>query len=59
MSVRFSFALTTSEAAAATFEPSDGTEEESDGLVLSTRRLATAEEVVELPALSVTTTRRS
>ncbi len=39
--------------------PSDGALSEPVGLVLSTRRLATVAEVVWLPALSVTVTRRS
>jgi hypothetical protein len=57
--VRSSFAVTTSEPADATFEPSVGAEEESVGAVLSTRRSSTEAEVVMLPALSVTRTRRS
>ena len=39
--------------------PSAGTEEETLGFVLSTRRFARTGEVVELPALSMTMTRRS
>ena len=58
-SARSSFAVTESELAAATFEPSEGREEESVGAVLSTRRSPTDAEVVTLPALSVTRTRRS
>ena len=43
----------------ATVVPSDGAEDETLGFVLSTRRLARPGEVVELPALSTTITRRS
>ena len=59
MPVRFSLATTWSVPAEAIVEPSTGPEEVRLGFVLSTRRLVTAAEVVELPALSVTMTRRS
>ena len=51
--------VTASETAAATFDPSEGTDAARVGAVLSTRRSTTAAEVVTLPALSVTRTRRS
>jgi hypothetical protein len=40
-------------------EPSEGVEDVRLGFVLSTWRSVTGGEVVELPALSVTVTRRS
>ena len=57
--VTSSLATTWSAPAEAIVEPSAGVEEVRLGFVLSTRRLVTAVEVVELPALSVTVTRRS
>ena len=57
--LRFSLAVTATNPAAATFAPSEGDEDVSVGAVLSTLRMTTGAEVAELPALSVTTTRRS
>jgi hypothetical protein len=59
MPARFSLPTTRREPAEETVAPSAGIEEEKAGTVLSTRRSATAAEVVELPAASVTTTRKS
>ena len=53
-----SLALATSETMPRTFAPAAGLEKVSEGGVLSTRVVISAE-VVELPALSVAITRRS
>ena len=58
MPERFSVAVTTSEPAAATSSPSDGTDVTRAGAVLSTMTVRTGE-LAALPALSVARARRS